>query len=246
MILTAGLGTRLKPLTDTTPKPLVPVGGRPMVSYVLDSLHKYGFNEVLINVHYLAPQLENFAHKHNQTNSQQKIFIQDEQKKILGSGGAIAKARDWLFEHHQSALICNADNLMKPDLLGLQEKHAELVASRKVGVTLSTTSFPKFGGEYTGLRCEQDLVLEFIPAKEVRGQSLSHFPGVYIIEQSAATLLPGAEESFSIVEKLWKPLAAEGRLGAWTYKGPYHDLGSVADLERAESDIRAGLFSEER
>ena len=56
MLLAAGYGTRLKPLTDRTPKPLVPVAGRPMIAYALDKLRAYGIREIGINVSYLKPQ----------------------------------------------------------------------------------------------------------------------------------------------------------------------------------------------
>jgi NDP-sugar pyrophosphorylase family protein len=85
-------------------------------------------------------------------------------------------------------------------------------------------------------------VREFVPAAQTAGKRLFHFPGIYFIEQSAAARLPSYEKSPSILDELWYPLAAEGRLGAWKYDGAYHDLGTAQDLERAELEIRAGKF----
>jgi NDP-sugar pyrophosphorylase family protein len=78
---------------------------------------------------------------------------------------------------------------------------------------------------------------ERITAFEKLGRAepaLRHFPGFYVIEKTAVARLPKAGKSFGIVEELWRPLAAEGKLGAWEYTGPYLDLGTVADLEAAE------------
>lgn len=88
MILAAGLGIRMRPITETVPKPLVTVAGRPMIDYVLDSLHDAGVKRIVVNVHHLADQL--IAHLDARAGS--AIRISDEREKLLESGGAIVKA----------------------------------------------------------------------------------------------------------------------------------------------------------
>lgn len=88
MILAAGLGMRMRPITETVPKPLVPVAGRPMIDYVLDSLHEAGVKKIVVNVHHLADQL--VAHLEARAGS--AIHISDERAQLLESGGGIAKA----------------------------------------------------------------------------------------------------------------------------------------------------------
>jgi MurNAc alpha-1-phosphate uridylyltransferase len=88
MILAAGLGTRMRPLTDTTPKPLVPVGGKALINHVLDRLAAVGVETAVVNVHYFADQIE----QHLKPRRAPKIIISDERDALLGTGGGVVKA----------------------------------------------------------------------------------------------------------------------------------------------------------
>lgn len=88
MLLAAGLGTRLRPITDHLPKPLVPVGGRPMIDRVLDHLQAAGVTRAVVNVHHLADQME----AHLADRRQPRVTISDERAELLDSGGGLAKA----------------------------------------------------------------------------------------------------------------------------------------------------------
>lgn len=87
MVLAAGLGTRLRPITDVTPKPLVPVGGKPMLTYVLDLLHREQVENIAINVHHHADQMEEFLGSYKDAN----VLFSDERAELLDSGGGLAK-----------------------------------------------------------------------------------------------------------------------------------------------------------
>ena len=88
MVLAAGLGTRMRPLTDAMPKPLVPVDGKPLINHVLDRLAAVEVETAVVNVHHLADQLE----QHLQPRRTPKIVISDERDAVLGTGGGVAKA----------------------------------------------------------------------------------------------------------------------------------------------------------
>lgn len=88
MLLAAGLGTRMRPLTDAVPKPLVKVDGKAMIDYVLDALDASGITRVVVNVHYRADQIE----AHLATRSRPEIVISDERAGLLDSGGGVKKA----------------------------------------------------------------------------------------------------------------------------------------------------------
>jgi N-acetyl-alpha-D-muramate 1-phosphate uridylyltransferase len=88
MILAAGFGTRMRPLTDKIPKPLVPVGGKPLINHVLDRLAAVGVETAVVNVHHFADQLE----QHLKPRRVPKIVISDERDGVLGTGGGIVKA----------------------------------------------------------------------------------------------------------------------------------------------------------
>ncbi len=88
MVLAAGLGVRMRPLTDTMPKPLVKVAGKAMIDYVLDKLADAGAECAVVNVHYLAEQIE----RHLASRTRPRIVISDERGLLLGTGGGVLKA----------------------------------------------------------------------------------------------------------------------------------------------------------
>ncbi|MBN8973135.1 MAG: nucleotidyltransferase family protein [Rhizobiales bacterium] len=88
MVLAAGFGTRMRPLTDRIPKPLVPVAGRPLLDHVLDKLAEAGVADAVVNVHYLPDQIID----HTATRAKPRITISDERDAVLGTGGGVVKA----------------------------------------------------------------------------------------------------------------------------------------------------------
>jgi MurNAc alpha-1-phosphate uridylyltransferase len=88
MVLAAGLGLRMRPLTDTKPKPLVPVAGQPLLDHVLDKLASADVREVVVNVHYLPDQIID----HVKPRTAPKVTISDERDQVLGTGGGVVKA----------------------------------------------------------------------------------------------------------------------------------------------------------
>src|SRR3981189_3309403 len=88
MVLAAGLGVRMRPLTDRMPKPLVRVAGRPLLDHVLDKLGDAGVGEAVVNVHYLPDQIID----HTRARSRPRVIISDERDQVLGTGGAVVKA----------------------------------------------------------------------------------------------------------------------------------------------------------
>ena len=88
MVLAAGLGVRMRPLTDKMPKPLVPVAGRPLLDHVLDKLADAGVSEAVVNVHYLPDQII----EHTASRTRPRVIISDERDQVLGTGGGVVKA----------------------------------------------------------------------------------------------------------------------------------------------------------
>lgn len=118
MIFAAGLGTRLKPLTDTMPKALVPVAGKPMLEHVIGKLKASGFDEIVINVHHFAQQIISFLKEKD--NFGIKIWISDESEELLDTGGGIKKAAPYFDEPF---LVHNADILSNVDLKAMYDYH---------------------------------------------------------------------------------------------------------------------------
>jgi MurNAc alpha-1-phosphate uridylyltransferase len=103
MVFAAGLGTRMRPISDTIPKPLVKVAGKALIDHCLDLFQKAGLKRAIVNVHYLADQIE----AHLKTRQAPDIVISDERAKLLDQGGGIKKALP-LFDAHPF-YICNTD-----------------------------------------------------------------------------------------------------------------------------------------
>lgn len=122
MIFAAGLGTRLKPLTDTMPKAMVPVAGKPLLWHTIQKLKTAGFNEIIINVHHFAEQIIDYVKANN--NFDIRIEFSDERDQLLDTGGGIKKA-SWFFDDGKPFLIHNVDILSNIDLRNLYETHIQ-------------------------------------------------------------------------------------------------------------------------
>jgi MurNAc alpha-1-phosphate uridylyltransferase len=120
MVFAAGLGTRMRPITDKTPKPLVEVGGKALMDHMLDRFAEAGVARAVVNVHYLADQIE----AHLAQRKQPEIIISDERAKLLDQGGGIAKALPLLGQ--DPFFICNTDSFWIEGAKSNLEKLAEL------------------------------------------------------------------------------------------------------------------------
>ena len=133
MIFAAGLGTRLRPLTDTMPKALVPVGGKPLLVHVIERLQAAGYERLVVNVHHFADQIEQYLRAHQ--NFGLDIAISDEREQLLDTGGGLKKAAP-LFDPDEPILIHNVDILDNVDYEWLRRQHldeedAVLLVSRR-------------------------------------------------------------------------------------------------------------------
>lgn len=124
MIFAAGLGTRLKPITDTMPKALVPVGGQPLLCWVLRKLQSVHVDRVVVNVHHFAQQIVDFLEENPPEGIE--VRISDESQQLLETGGGIKQARP-LFDPSEPVLIHNVDILSNARLDALYALAADAV-----------------------------------------------------------------------------------------------------------------------
>lgn len=122
MIFAAGMGTRLKPLTDNTPKALLPVAGKPMLEHVILKLKNAGFDQIVINIHHLGEQILDFLAANNNFGVQ--IMISDERDYLLDTGGGIKHAADFL-QGKEPFLVHNVDIISNVDLRAFYNCHQE-------------------------------------------------------------------------------------------------------------------------
>ena len=134
MIFAAGLGTRLKPITDNLPKALVPIAGKPLLEHVILKLKASGFDEIIVNIHHFPDQIIDFLKENN--NFGIRIEVSDERDELLDTGGGIRKAA-WFFDDGKPFLVHNVDILSNVNLMALYHQHestkslATLVVSQR-------------------------------------------------------------------------------------------------------------------
>jgi len=132
LILSAGLGTRLKPLTDDTPKPLIEVGGKPIIQHLIEKLWKAGVYQIIVNMHHLPLKM-----------IQVEGVLFSYEKELLGEEGTIMNLRDWL--NGEPFFAINGDTLSEVDyreLVHLYHQHNVLIRHIEDGVFAGTALYP--------------------------------------------------------------------------------------------------------
>ncbi len=122
LIFAAGLGTRLRPLTDDRPKAMVEIAGKPMLQHVIERVAAAGFDDIAINIHHYGQMIIDFLEEHN--NFGLNIHISDERGLLLDTGGGILKARQWL-DGDEPFLVHNTAIISSLDLKAFYDYHVE-------------------------------------------------------------------------------------------------------------------------
>jgi NDP-sugar pyrophosphorylase family protein len=133
MIFAAGLGTRLRPLTDHCPKALVPVNGRPLLGHLLDRLREAGFERVVINVHHFGEQIIDYVARFDHAGME--LLISDERDLLLDTGGGLRKALP-LLQADAPVLVHNVDIASDLDLRAFYDAHCRAAEAETLGATL--------------------------------------------------------------------------------------------------------------
>lgn len=201
MIFAAGLGTRLKPLTDTMPKALVRVGGEPLLHHVVFRLKKAGFERMVVNVHHFSEQIIDYLKQHD--NFGMDILISDESRQLLETGGGIRKA--WpLFDRQNPVLIHNVDILSNVDLADFYSlASAEPVAARLLVSERKTKRYLLFDDTmrlvgWTNIETGEVKS----PYKDLRPQDckMFAFSGIHMVWPALFPLMETEPERFPIMD----------------------------------------------
>ncbi len=188
MIFAAGLGTRLKPLTDKMPKALVPVGGQPLLWHVIMKLKAAGYERIVVNVHHFAQQIIDYLAVN--VNFGLDIRISDEREQLLETGGGIKKALP-LFDATSPILIHNVDILSNLDLTKLPADSPLLVVSQR-----KTKRYLQFDDDSRLIGWKN---IETGEIKGREGRSLA-FSGIHVFHPSLAHLLSDWPDRFPIMD----------------------------------------------
>ncbi|MBY0538594.1 nucleotidyltransferase family protein [Patescibacteria group bacterium] len=179
-ILAAGLGTRLRPLTETTPKPLVPVAGKPLLAYHLDHLFQHGITEVRINTHYLSQQMEEFVAEYLSQQPKRLSISTIYEPELLGSAGTIRANQSWLGDD-EPFLVIYSDNLTDIDYQKLIDHHKQ--SNAKVTIASYYEHHPEQKGI---IEHNDEFVISNFIEKPQPHQITSNYAnaGIYVVDPS--------------------------------------------------------------
>lgn len=229
MVMAAGRGTRMRPLTDTMPKPMVPFMGRPLIDHVLDRLADAGIEDVIVNTHHFADLLEaHLASRHHP-----RIILSDERDALLDTGGGAKKALPLLGD--DPVITFNSDSVWTEGAgHNLRELMAAFDPARMDALLMIADTATTIGFVGRG-----DFNMDGQGALSRRGldETVPHmFAGVQIIKPSL--FAEGPEGAFS-TNLVWDRLIAKGRLFGHRMDGVWMHVGTPEDLASAEAHMRA-------
>ncbi len=227
MIFAAGLGTRLKPLTDTMPKALVRVGGQPLLWHVIHKLKHAGYERIVINVHHFAGQIVDYLKAND--NFGLDIRISDESDMLLETGGGIKKALP-LFDPTEPILIHNVDILSNLDLTALPTDAPLLVVSQR-----QTKRYLLFDDT---MRLQGWTNIETGEVKGTRAERELAFSGIHMFHPSLAPLLADWPERFPIMDFYLKACGSHLIRGYEAKDLRLLDVGKLDTLDKAEDFIK--------
>ena len=227
MIFAAGLGTRLKPLTDTMPKALVRVGGQPLLWHVIMKLKKAGYERIVVNVHHFASQITDYLAANDHFGLD--IRISDETEALLETGGGIKKALP-LFDPSEPILIHNVDILSNLDLNALPMDAPLLVVSER-----KTKRYLMFDDE---MRLHGWTNIETSEVKGEKANRLLAFSGIHVFHPSLTPLLADWPERFPIMDFYLQACGDHLIRGYEAHDLQLLDVGKLDTLDHAESFIK--------
>jgi MurNAc alpha-1-phosphate uridylyltransferase len=224
MVLAAGLGTRMRPLTHHVPKPLVKVRGKALIDHVIDRLAQAGVELVVVNVHHHAALLKDHLTKRKDV----EVRISDESDRVLGSGGGIFKALP--FFDGEPFFVHNADSIW---VEGYGQALARMIARWKPeemdALLLVASLVNAIGYEGAGdFLMDADGRLSRVPEQRL---SPFAFPGVQIVHPR---FFEGCSEGDFSVNPLWDRAIARGRLYGMRLEGVWMHVGTPDALAQTE------------
>lgn len=227
MVLAAGLGTRMRPLTDTVPKPLVPLAGKPLLDHVLDRLGLAGVERAVVNVHYMADQIE----AHLEARSSPKIVISDERDLLLDTGGGVANAL-WMLGGG-AFYIHNSDSVWIEGVEPCLEQMARIWDPDAMDTLLLLAPCETTLG-YDG-NGDFDMDAGGLVSRPRKGKGVPFvFTGVSIAH---ARMFEGVPEGKFSLNVLWDKAIAQGRAFGLRHDGIWMHVGTPEAVLEAEECI---------
>lgn len=239
MIFAAGLGTRLRPITDNMPKALVPVLGVPLLEHVIEKLKSAGFDEIIINIHHYGQQIIDYVA--SKDNFGIRIEFSDERERLLDTGGAIKKA-GWFIENDEFILIHNVDILSDIDITEVYNRHIHNNAMATLVVSERSTaryllfdenhSLQGWINEETGE--VKSSLHDFNP---VNYQKYA-FSGIHVLSAKALKDMSNLPDKFSIID-FYLSMCNKANVQSYlSNESSMIDVGKLDSLKRAEDFLQ--------
>jgi len=215
MILAAGFGTRLRPITLTLPKPLVPVRNKPLIAYAVENYLRAGVDEIIVNLHHLPDLIERYL-----TDNFDCTFHFSREEKILGTGGALKRVRHLLTD---TFFLVNGDTIQSPPFEEMRRARGDAVATLAL-------RHPPAHDQFTPVNLEHGRV--------TFGSGDLMFSGAHAIGPEIFDFMPD-EDAFSIVDSVYKHVALAGVVD----DGPWFDIGTPQRYLEASGGTTVGARS---
>ena len=234
MILAAGLGSRLRPLTNTIPKPLLPIAGTPLIVWNLLLLKRHGFHDVIINLHHLGPMIEQALGDGSKYGL--RIYYSHEPV-ILGTGGALKQAESNF--SGEPVLVLNGDTLFELDLEALCACHQRRRAAATL-VVRSDVDPARWG--IVEVDAEERLVRITGRGKTDAGETRPRmFAGIHILHPRLLRDVPKGKAS-SIIDAYVAAIQRGDLVTGYELTGYWSDVGTPERYAQAEHDAANGLI----
>lgn len=239
MIFAAGLGTRLKPLTDTLPKALVAVGGKPLLQHIIEKLKLSGFDEIIINIHHFGQQIIDFVEANRHFGI--RIAFSDEREELLDTGGGIKKAA-WFFDDGKPFLVHNVDILSNIDLREVIHHHTNNDAEATLLCSKRETNRYLLFDERNHLRGWINKKTGETKSPFTGFQPTDYielaFSGIQMIHPSLLREMDSFPRRFSIID-FYLTLCATHKISAYqTETGSIIDVGKPDSIQQAKQFLQ--------
>ena len=229
-LLAAGFGTRLRPLTNHRPKPLLPLMGRPMLDYALEHLKQAGHTSFLVNAHHLWEQVAEWATTH-------RVEIQVELPEVLGTGGGLKIAQEKMAEKF---LIWNGDIISDIDPKKLLDTCPDDGASMALCFKQELGKTTRIGFRQSGQISRIGSLVSTDTTQPPETPSGFHFSGIHALSRSTLDLVP---EGFQcIIRTAYITLVKEQRVQSIQHSGVWIDTGTPPEYLKANLDALHGKF----
>jgi NDP-sugar pyrophosphorylase family protein len=233
-VLAAGLGTRLRPLTDHRPKPLCPICGVPILAQSLALLEASNLRDVVVNAHHLSGQIQSFVEKRSRSDF--RLRVQVELPDILGTGGGLRKASDILDD---TFVVLNGDILCHADLGALLGGLSD-AGTDAVMLLRRDEDAARYGvvAVDPGGRVVRLSDVASLPGANPVSLD-THFTGVHALRRQVLDRIPASGTS-CVIRTVYRDLVTEGRVTGIVHVGSWVDVGSPAEYLRANLEVLAG------